>query len=274
MFEYHYSNLDNIGGGTVLALLQVVRDSGLPPPAGAVLVSPWGDLTHSFPSVFQNTATVGVLQVVPIPRRGSSRSSSLLDQDIIPPYGLSLYRPSTLWPPPPEEMGSEVRRKLTTRIRTVVNNAMTIPTSFGNKSPSSPNVPLSSEQSQIDFDAVKPRTSLGDSALAADDSVGGANAKFTPTISGAPQPDYPSKKPPNELNHAEIPKKRGDPMLIEVDGKTVMIKGQIHLYAMNHQLGHPLVSPMMGYLGGLPPLYIMCSDKEVLRDEIIYMYVT
>lgn len=51
---------DSAGGGTVLALLQVIRDTGLPPPAGAVLVSPWGDLTHSFPSVFENTATASL----------------------------------------------------------------------------------------------------------------------------------------------------------------------------------------------------------------------
>jgi hypothetical protein len=49
---------DSAGGGMVLALLQIIRDSGLPLPAAAVLISPWSDMTHSFPSVFQNTATV------------------------------------------------------------------------------------------------------------------------------------------------------------------------------------------------------------------------
>lgn len=33
----------------------------------------------------------------------------------------------------------------------------------------------------------------------------------------------------------------------------------------------PLVSPAMGYLGGLPPLLIIASDAEVLRDEIVYV---
>jgi hypothetical protein len=50
---------DSAGGGLTLALLQVIRDSGLPPPAGGVLISPWCDLTHSFPSVHTNTETVG-----------------------------------------------------------------------------------------------------------------------------------------------------------------------------------------------------------------------
>ena len=46
---------------------------------------------------------------------------------------------------------------------------------------------------------------------------------------------------------------------------------QLHLYATNIQLSHPLVSPaLQPSLAGLPPLYIMCGDGEVLRDEIVY----
>lgn len=49
---------DSAGGGLSLALLQVIRDSGLPAPAGGVLISPWCDLTHSFPSILTNSDTV------------------------------------------------------------------------------------------------------------------------------------------------------------------------------------------------------------------------
>jgi len=49
---------DSAGGGLSLALLQTIRDSGLPQPAGAVLISPWCDLMHSFPSIVENTKTV------------------------------------------------------------------------------------------------------------------------------------------------------------------------------------------------------------------------
>lgn len=49
---------DSAGGGLSLALLQVIRDSGLPAPASGVLVSPWCDMSHSFPSIHENTATV------------------------------------------------------------------------------------------------------------------------------------------------------------------------------------------------------------------------
>ena len=61
---------DSAGGGLSLALLQVIRDSGLPAPAGGVLISPWCDLTHSFPSILENTDTV---------RLPSSDPSRMLD---------------------------------------------------------------------------------------------------------------------------------------------------------------------------------------------------
>ena len=50
---------DSAGGGLSLATLQVIRDSRLPQCAGGVLISPWCDLTHSFPSIHGNTETVG-----------------------------------------------------------------------------------------------------------------------------------------------------------------------------------------------------------------------
>jgi acetyl esterase/lipase len=53
-------------------------------------------------------------------------------------------------------------------------------------------------------------------------------------------------------------------------GETLTIDQQVHLYTQNSLLPHPLISPVLSYLGGLPPLLIIASDKEVLRDEIIY----
>ena len=49
---------------------------------------------------------------------------------------------------------------------------------------------------------------------------------------------------------------------------------QLQLYAHNAALCHPLVSPALAHLGGLPPLLFIASDREVLRDEIIYTCVT
>lgn len=58
------------------SMLVIMRDQGIPLPAGAVLISPWVDLTHSFPSV--------------------SGDNPL---DYIPPHGFH-QRPSASWPPP------------------------------------------------------------------------------------------------------------------------------------------------------------------------------
>jgi monoterpene epsilon-lactone hydrolase len=45
---------DSAGGGLTLALLLRLRETGLPMPAGALLISPWVDLTCSLPSVSSN----------------------------------------------------------------------------------------------------------------------------------------------------------------------------------------------------------------------------
>ncbi|KAL8790950.1 MAG: hypothetical protein Q9213_000375 [Squamulea squamosa] len=64
-------------GARVLArVLVILREQGISLPAGAILISPWVDLTHSFPSV--------------------AGDASL---DYIPVHGF-LSRPSAAWPPP------------------------------------------------------------------------------------------------------------------------------------------------------------------------------
>ena len=70
---------DSAGGGMVLSMLVTLRDQGQPLPAGTILLSPWVDLTHSFPSV----AGDGV-------------------GDYIPPHGFH-HKPSMAWPPPPSD---------------------------------------------------------------------------------------------------------------------------------------------------------------------------
>lgn len=57
-------------------MLVTLRDQGFPLPAGAILISPWVDLTHSFPSL-----------------GGDGR------HDYIPAHGF-MQRPSAAWPPP------------------------------------------------------------------------------------------------------------------------------------------------------------------------------
>ena len=57
---------------------------------------------------------------------------------------------------------------------------------------------------------------------------------------------------------------------LDIDGQHITIRSQIQLYCTNDQLSHPYVSPALGNLAGLPPLFIIAGDKEVLRDEIVY----
>jgi acetyl esterase/lipase len=94
---------DSAGGGMVLryaerptsgrpeltftSILVLLRDRGLPLPAGAILISPWVDLTHSLPSVGGDNPL-----------------------DYIPPHGFQ-QRPSVSWPPPNADELNEVARK-------------------------------------------------------------------------------------------------------------------------------------------------------------------
>lgn len=77
---------DSAGGGMVLSMLVTLRDQGLPLPAGAVLMSPWVDLTHSFPSVAGEAPF-----------------------DYIPQSGFH-HKPSPAWPPPDDEEFKELKR--------------------------------------------------------------------------------------------------------------------------------------------------------------------
>lgn len=75
---------DSAGGGLVIALLQIIRDQGLPMPAGASLISPWVDLSHSFPSITIPT-----------------------EFDYVPAFGFHA-KPSMSWPPPSDETIKEL----------------------------------------------------------------------------------------------------------------------------------------------------------------------
>lgn len=76
---------DSAGGGMCLALLLILRDQGIPLPAGCVLISPWVDLNHSFPSIMGDSSG-----------------------DYIPPSGFQ-HKPSISWPPPTSDDIAEAR---------------------------------------------------------------------------------------------------------------------------------------------------------------------
>ncbi|KAH8171140.1 alpha/beta hydrolase fold domain-containing protein [Sarocladium implicatum] len=70
---------DSAGAGMAMSLMVILRDQGIPLPAGAILISPWVDLTHSFPSVAGDAPL-----------------------DYIPQAGFH-HKPSRSWPPPNED---------------------------------------------------------------------------------------------------------------------------------------------------------------------------
>ncbi|KAI1785206.1 alpha/beta-hydrolase [Ganoderma leucocontextum] len=215
---------DSAGGGLCIAGLQVVRDAGLPLPGAAVLISPWCDLTHSFPSVHLNTAT-----------------------DIIPQFGLSFHKPSTLWPPPPDHVTKRVHQGLRERVRQAVR--------FKGKDKGTgvpvPDPVLDLEQpADLPSRPATPDYNISDPTSGRTLHLGAAKTIQSPVLPGT------VKSQRLELTTCR--------------GETLAIEGQVHMYAPNFLLAHPLVSPVVSYLGGLPPLLVIASDKEVLRDEIIY----
>ncbi|GAA5979277.1 hypothetical protein JCM5350_006951 [Sporobolomyces pararoseus] len=179
---------DSAGGGLSLALLCMIRDAGLPAPAGGILLSPWCDLTHSFPSILQNTET-------DIPPKG--------DEDITP---ASSHR--------------------------------------------HPRLGHAADKKGLELAGAVEKLPESDPQQAEQHETRGASRGE-------------SKEGKGEI---------GAVIKVKIDGEEVELADQIQLYATNDQLVHPFVSPAFApSLGGLPPLYVMCGDKEVLRDEAIFM---
>lgn len=103
----------------------------------------------------------------------------------------------------------------------------------------------------------------------------GGKSKDTSKDGDRDPPDLrPSTSTPAIASPAVATMHRSEPsesFTIQIDDTLYQIKSQIQLYTTNNNLIHPLVSPINAYMGGLPPLYIMAGDKEVLRDEIMYL---
>ncbi|GES64373.1 lipase/esterase family protein [Aspergillus terreus] len=191
---------DSAGGGMALSLLVILRDQGLPLPAGAILISPWVDLTHSFPSIVADNPG-----------------------DYIPPCGFR-HKPSAAWPPPNSDELKSMKKNLgKTRAR---------------RSEAEELVPDRHSQDQ---DAARKGYSIH-------------------PMDDADTQDKPAEE--GEQNDIRVP----------IDGTTVEVKDQIHMYTTNQLLSHPLVSPaLQPSLGGLPPLQVLVGGGEMLRDEQFYV---
>lgn len=150
-------------------------------------------------------------------------------------YGLSLQKPSTLWPPPSDEMTDRVRAGLRSRIHNFVHSDV--------EGHSRPSTSHQRKKSNVPLTLEAMKTATGPMPV----NVGAVAAMPALGSSGAQR---------FQLNLDS--------------GETLKIDDQVHLYAQNSMLTHPLISPALSYLGGLPPLLIIASDGEVLRDETIY----
>lgn len=219
---------DSAGGGMVLAMLVVMRDQGIPLPAGAILLSPWVDLTHSFPSL----AGDGKL-------------------DYIPPHGF-IHKPSVSWPPPNAD-----------DLLAYEGNAPS------NETPK-PDTATTRQEKKQEKSAKKEEKQdrvRGFSLTDADrPSLGSlSNAPISDESNGAGAQTWVS----HDGKYSIGPKSM---LSLQLDGKLIEIKDQIQMYAPNHMLTHPLVSPaLQPSLGGLPPLLIQVGGGELLRDEQIYI---
>ena len=135
---------------------------------------------------------------------------------MVPSTGLSLHKPSPLWPPPSDDIRSSVRTG-----KSVVEA-------------------LSDQTYLVDQEKVIP-------------------SSLTESTTSPPLPKV------RDANQSFV--------LRAENGEVIEVAQQVQLYAPNGLLKHPLVSPVLSYLGGLPPLFFIAGDKEVLRDEIIYTCV-
>lgn len=156
---------------------------------------------------------------------------------MIPATGLSLHKPSLLWPPPPNDISNRVHTGLRKNISDVLHRR--------SKSGSS-RIPQAARP--IDPDSTTP--------------------KMLPTELGPINVGSTASLPlPGDLDADQTIS------LHTSDGKIIEVTQQVQLYTPNGLLQHPLVSPALSYLGGLPPLMFIAGEREVLRDEIIYTYV-
>ncbi|EIW82351.1 alpha beta-hydrolase [Coniophora puteana RWD-64-598 SS2] len=237
---------DSAGGGLCLATLTLLRDMGLPMPAGAVLISPWVDMTHSFPSIMQNTHT-----------------------DIIPPHGF-LAKPSTLWPMDPTNTTARV-------VPTTTNP----PPKPGHADVLVPQADRPRDDADLDgaaaglgaTDKPKPQAEMMKMYGAKDDvsdpfQPSDDKGESSPIGRGPGQVGAES----NDDNLETREPKPSKVLMKDPNAIPLELRSQIHLYATNEQLSHPLVSPVLqSSLCNLCPLYIIAGDGEVLRDEVIYL---
>jgi hypothetical protein len=156
---------------------------------------------------------------------------------VIPVTGLALFKPSPLWPPPPYHISNRVHDGLRKNITDVL---------FRRSRNGSTRTPQAARPIGSDNEVPNSETHPAEPSF-----VGVASTVSLPAFMDADQ----------------------SVSLQTATGETIEVTQQMQLYAPNGLLKHPLVSPVLSHLGGLPPLLFIAGDREVLRDEIIYTCV-
>jgi len=147
-----------------------------------------------------------------------------------------MHKPSILWPPPTDLESDAIRETIRSRLRQVTEDQDQLKSFLGSRgrAPHPKDEIITSEHVA---DAGR-RMDLGASKL------------LPGVVEG-----------------------RDQRIVLKLDsGKTLEVDSQIQLYAPNNLVSHPLIGHCGAYLGGLPPLFFMAGDHEVLRDEIIYTW--
>ena len=159
--------------------------------------------------------------------------------DYIPAHGF-LQRPSASWPPPNSDDMEQIAMHAV---------------------------------EQVAGEALPRKSSQAARHQAQEEAVQGFSVDHNPEYlhrrTNADNPlgtDGAGERPPDTIPRP------GHELSIMLNGDLVTIKDQIHMYATNQLISHPLVSPVLQpSLGGLPPLLILTGGGELLRDEQIYL---
>ena len=148
-----------------------------------------------------------------------------------------MHKPSILWPPPTDLESDTLRETIRFRLRQVLH----------------------------DQDRLK-------SFLC---SRGRAPDPKDKTITPEGSADVGRKMDPDaSASLPAVVKGQDQKIILELGGgETLEVDSQIQLYVSNNLVSHPFISHCGAFLGGLPPLFIMAGDDEVLRDEIVYTWV-
>jgi hypothetical protein len=215
-----------------------------------------------------------------------------------------------VWPPPPPDLTDEIQSRLRTRVKEGIQKTResmrdrrdTITSRLGGDHNITAPIPADLEISDMTRPPMEvPQESDSNEQPVVDTSNPGdaadtkAHADTMHPLTERGEGDHhpaprgeprinPSRSNPGLLFSQLHDRKPGDPsaanttlaqcdipLRIHTGDRDIEIDTQCQIYATNAQLCHPWVSPILGYLGGLPPLLICAGQNEVLRDEIIYV---